>query len=183
MKKNKPAKKAAPKTAKKVEKKAVAAKKVTPSKTTSKPAPVKKQEPKKPTPSYNEMMKEIEAYKMTVGQLQAAISELEIKNAKLRKRLNAQKEKEAAAKAETPSNKLMDFVAPQPFKNAVVVPPSFSRTLEHASPVAKPAAVATPPIESVTIPSVVPNKSGRGFHSAVAAPTSPFLKQAKATRF
>lgn len=190
MKNNKPAKKAAPKTAKKVEKKAVAAKKVAPSKTTSKPALVKKPVPQKPNPEVSKITKEfdvfkrqalneIEDYKMTVGQLEAAIDDLKQKNAKLRKRLNAKKEEKPVA----PVNKLMSVAAPSPLGNVSVPMPSF-RPAEPApiKPADRPIP-ASPFAAAPAVASVIPSKNKRCFCSPVSAPTSPFLKNAKATRY
>lgn len=190
MKNNKPAKKAAPKTAKKVEKKAVAAKKVAPSKTTSKPAPAKKPVPPKPNPEVAKITKEfdvfkrqalneIEDYKMTVGQLEAAIDDLKQKNAKLRKRLNAKKEEKTVA----PANKLMSVAAPSPLGNVSVPTPSF-RPAEPApiKPADRPIP-ASPFAAAPAVASVIPSKNKRCFCSPVSAPTSPFLKNAKVIRY
>ena len=131
MKNNKPAKKAAPKTAKMMEKKAVAAKKVAPLNTTSKPTPAKKPIVQKPNPEVIKVTKEfdifkrqalneIEDYKMTIGQLEAMIDDLKQKNSKLRKRLNAKKEEKPVA----PVNKMMSDSSLSPLGNvSVPMPP------------------------------------------------------------
>ena len=190
MKNDKPAKKAAPKTAKKVEKKAVAAKKVAPSKTTSKPAPAKKPVVQKPNPEVakvtkefdvfkRQAMREIEDYKMTVGQLEAAIDDLKQKNAKLRKKLNAKKEEKPAA----PANKLMSIAAPSPLGNVSAPMPSFrSEEPTQLKPAAKPIP-ASPFVAAPAVASVIPSKNQRCFCSPVSAPTSPFLKNARSTKF
>ena len=162
MKNNKPAKKAAPKTAKKVEKKAVAVKKVAP----SKPA----------TPSVPQLLKEIEEYKLTCGQLEAVIDDLKQKNAKMRKRLAAYKEAKPAAPAKSP------FVVTTPALGNVSVP---TMTLPAASTPVKPVnqdAPVSPFLKNPSVPTVNLNKNRNGF-SPVPAASSAFLKSAKATRF
>lgn len=129
MKKKTPTKKAP---VKKVE-----AKKVAP----SKPAPAKK--PAAPAIDANKvrlMQKEIDDYKMTVGQLEAAIDDLKQKNAKLKKKLASQKAKEtpaapvAAAPTPMPSVKI-DTTPTSPFAFAKPMTPVVNNKFAKCSAV------------------------------------------------
>ena len=82
-----------------------------------------------------------------------------------------------------PVNKLMSVAVPSPLGNVSVPTPSF-RPAEPApiKPADRPIP-ASPFAAAPAVASVIPSKNKRCFCSPVSAPTSPFLKNAKATRY
>jgi hypothetical protein len=142
-------------------------------KTPTKKAPVKKVEAKKVAPSkpaapakkpaatsmaeVAKLNKELEAYKVTVGQLEATVDALRQKNAKLKKRLDATKAK--------------PIVEPAPVKTAVATP---GITVDTA-----------PKSPFMTaLPSAVPTVNSKFAKcSTVKTGVSDFLKKASATKY